>query len=160
MKEIQFKLAIQTYSSFGELPLDEQALLKEAVAALESAYAPYSNFKVGAALLLANGKMVSGGNQENAAFPAGICAEGTAFSVASGWYPGVAVLKVAVTVKSARRVIEVPVAPCGICRQRMLEYENRFSTPIAIIMSGERGEIYKVNSVKDLLPLNFSQSDL
>lgn len=160
MVEREFKLAVQVYPSVEELPLDEQALLKEAALALENAYAPYSNFRVGAALLLANGKTVSGSNQENAAFPAGICAEGTAFSAASSLYPNTPILKVAVTVKSSRRMIDSPVAPCGICRQRMLEYENRFNQPIAVIMVGEKGEVYKVESVKDLLPFSFSMNSL
>lgn len=160
MHEKQFTLSIKVFASEAELPSDERALLIQAKEALKNAYAPYSNFKVGAALLLGNGKVVTGSNQENAAFPAGICAEGTAFSAASSLCPDVVISKLAVTVKSSRRVIENPVAPCGICRQRILEYENRFSQPIAILMSGEKGEIYRVDSVKSLLPFNFSQTDL
>jgi cytidine deaminase len=160
MEEKQFTFSLKVYTTVQELPADEQMLINAARLALDNAYAPYSNFKVGAALLLANGKTVTGSNQENAAYPACICAEGTAFSAASSLYPDVAILKMAVTVKSDRRVIENPVAPCGICRQRILEYENRFSQPITIIMAGETGEVYSVASVKDLLPLHFSKSDL
>lgn len=160
MEEKQFTFSLKVYTAVHELPADEQMLISAARLALDNAYAPYSNFKVGAALLLANGKTVTGSNQENAAYPACICAEGTAFSAASSLYPDVAILKMAVTVKSDRRVVENPVAPCGICRQRILEYENRFSQPITIIMAGESGKVYSVDSVKDLLPLHFSKSDL
>jgi cytidine deaminase len=160
MEEKQITFSLKMYANTSELPDDELQLLTQARLALENAYAPYSQFKVGAAILLANGKVLTGSNQENASFPACICAEGTAFSAASSVYPNVAIIKMAVTVKSARRVIDTPVAPCGICRQRILEYENRFGQPIIIIMAGEKGQVYSVATVKDLLPLNFSQSDL
>ncbi len=160
MEERELKLSYRVYSGKAELPEEDVRLMQEAVKALASAYAPYSDFKVAAALLLANGKIVTGTNQENAAFPAGICAEGTAFSTASSLYPDTAVLKMAVTVKSEKRKVEKPVAPCGICRQRILEYENRFAQAIEIIMTGECGAVYSVRSVKDLLPLHFSQQDL
>lgn len=159
MEEKELKLSIRIYSGIAELPDEDEQLMQQAVSALSSAYAPYSGFKVAAALLLANGKIVTGTNQENAAFPAGICAEGTAFSAASSLYPDTAVLKMAVTVRSEKRKIERPVAPCGICRQRMLEYETRFAQAIEIIMTGECGVVYSVQSAKDLLPLYFSQQD-
>ena len=111
-------------------------------------------------MLLANGEIVTGTNQENAAFPVGICAEGTALSAVSALYPGIAVKKIAITVKGGTHKVNHPVAPCGICRQRILEYETRFNSPIEIIMMGEEGEIFVVKSVKDILPLNFSKSDL
>jgi cytidine deaminase len=104
--------------------------------------------------------MVTGTNQENAAFPVGICAEGTALSVASSLYPDVAIKKVVITVKGGNHKIKHPVAPCGVCRQRILEYEMRFNTDIEIMMTGEEGEIFSVKSVKDLLPINFSRLDV
>ena len=160
MDKKELKLTVIVYAHREELPVEHNRLLQEAGLALEHAYAPYSGFSVGVALALANGQVVTGSNQENAAFPAGLCAEGTAFSAASAVYPGTAVLKMAVTVRSSRRPVAHPVAPCGICRQRILEYENRFQQPVQIIMAAETGPVYVVNSVQELLPLHFSQLDL
>lgn len=160
MQEKEIKFSVQVYSGAHELSAEDAALVAKAKSVLQHAYAPYSNFKVAAAVLLANGEIVTGTNQENASFPVGICAEGTALSAASSLYPDVAVQAIAVTVKSGKQLIAKPVAPCGICRQRLLEYETRSGKPIQVIMIGEEGEVYKVNTVKDLLPLYFSNTDL
>lgn len=160
MKERQLSFTLRVFDSQSALTADDSRLMKAATSALQSAYAPYSNFRVGAAVLLANGEVLTGTNQENAAFPVGICAEGTVLSAASALYPEVAVLKMAITVKSGTHVVDHPVAPCGICRQRLLEYENRFNSPIEILLTGETGEVYAIGTVKDILPLNFSKSDL
>lgn len=157
-KEISFHLKV--YDNDAQLSENDKLLIERARAALKNAYAPYSNFNVAAAVLLQNGEILTGTNQENAAFPVGICAEGTVLSAASAVYPDVQVKKIAITVKSPRHTIQHPVAPCGICRQRLLEYENRFGQPIQIIMQGETGVIYIVNTVKDLLPLYFSNKEL
>ncbi len=157
-KEISFRL--QVFENENELPAEEASLLQKAKAAIPDAYAPYSGFKVAATVLLQNGASVSGTNQENAAFPVCICAEGTALSAASAQFPNVPITKIAVTVKSSKQILNHPVAPCGVCRQRLLEYENRSGKPIKIIMQGESGEVYVANSVKELLPLQFSGSDL
>lgn len=160
MKERELKFTLRVFADANELSKEDASLLASAKSALKDAYAPYSNFKVAATVLLANGEIVTGTNQENAAFPAGICAEGTALSAASALHPNVAVNKIAITVKSGTHIIKHPVAPCGICRQRLLEYETRFNNNIEIILMGEEGEVYSVTSVKDLLPLNFSKEDL
>lgn len=160
MKEKELKLTLRVFDNVNELSKEDNALLASAKSALKDAYAPYSNFRVAATVLLANGEIVTGTNQENAAFPVGICAEGTALSAASALYPNVAISKIAITVKSGTHVINHPVAPCGVCRQRLLEYETRFNNNIEIILMGEEGEVYSVASVKDILPLNFSKSDL
>jgi cytidine deaminase len=160
MTEKQLSFTLRVFKNENELPPVDVQLLTQAKQALAHAYAPYSNFKVAAVVLLANGQTVSGTNQENAAFPAGICAEGTALSAASALHPGVAVSKIVITVKSATHVINHPVAPCGICRQRIAEYEARFNTSIQIILAGEEGEVYSISTVKDLLPLGFSKKDL
>lgn len=160
MEQRELKLSYRAYSNTGQLPESDAQLVAEAKAALDNAYAPYSNFKVAAIILLANGKTVTGTNQENAAFPAGTCAEGIALGAASSLYPNVAIKKIAITVKSGSHVVSSPTAPCGICRQRILEYENRFNSPIEIILTGEEGEVFAINSVKDILPLNFSKADL
>jgi len=153
-KQIQFTLQIT--ADISKLPDVEKGLLTAAKAVLGNSYAPYSQFKVGAAILLANGKIVTGTNQENASYPAGLCAEGTALSVASSVYPGVAPLKIAVTALSGKHSINKPIAPCGICRQKLVEYEERFKQDIEVIMAGETGEVYIVKSAKHILPLHFS----
>ena len=160
MQEKEIKFSVQVYKGADELSAEDAALVARAKEALVNAYAPYSNFKVGAAVLLSNGDVVTGTNQENASFPVGICAEGTALSAASSLYPDAAVVAIAVTAKSGNQVLNKPVAPCGVCRQRILEYETRYKQDIKVIMIGEEGEVYKVSTVKDLLPLFFSNSDL
>ena len=160
MKERELKFTLRIFDNIKELSEEDASLLAKAKDALKDSYSPYSNFKVAATVLLTNGKTVTGTNQENAAFPVGICAEGTALSAASALYPDTAVNKIAITVKSGKQIVNHPVAPCGVCRQRILEYETRFNSSIEIIMMGESGEIYSVKSVKDILPLNFSKADL
>jgi cytidine deaminase len=160
MTERELKFTFRVFENASELGKADISLLQKAKEALKDSYAPYSNFKVAASLLLENGEVVTGTNQENAASPVGICAEGTALSAASSLFPNAVIKKIAITAKSERHLVNHPVAPCGICRQRLLEYEMRFNSPIEIIMMGEEGEIFSVRSVKDLLPLNFSKSDL
>lgn len=160
MKEKELKFSLRVFENVNELSKEDASLMAAAKNALKDSYSPYSNFKVAATVLLANGETVTGTNQENAAFPVGICAEGTALSAASALYPNVAVKKIVITVKSGTHVINHPVAPCGICRQRILEYETRFNNNIEIILMGEEGEVYSVATVKDILPLNFSKEDL
>ncbi len=160
MEERELKFTLRVFDNIKELNEEDASLLAKAKDALKDSYSPYSNFKVAATVLLANGKIITGTNQENAAFPVGICAEGTALSAASALYPDVSVNKIAITVKSGKQMVNHPVAPCGVCRQRILEYETRFNSNIEIIMMGESGEIYSVKSVKDILPLNFSKADL
>ncbi len=160
MKELNLNISVRVFEGIQSLAPADAALIQAAKAVLNNSYSPYSSFKVAAAVLLENGEILTGTNQENASFPAGICAEGTVLSAVSSIYPHVAVKKLAVTVHSARQHIAHPVAPCGICRQRILEYETRFNSSIEILMMGEEGEVYTVNSIKDLLPLSFSKSDL
>ena len=160
MKERELKFTIRVFESVKELTAEDASLLAASKSALKDSYSPYSNFKVAATVLLANGQMVTGTNQENASFPVGICAEGTALSAASALYPDVAIKKIAITVKSGTHVLNHPVAPCGVCRQRLLEYETRFNNNIEIVLMGEEGEVYSVRTVKDILPLNFSKEDL
>jgi cytidine deaminase len=114
---------------------------------------------VGAAVLLENGRVVIGSNQENASYPAGSCAERVAIMSASAQYPNVKVKALAIAVK-AETLTTTPVAPCGICRQTILEYEMAYRQNIQLILQGETGEIYRIDSAKTLLPLYFSQDDL
>ncbi len=160
MREKEIKFTLNIFEDPAELTAEDGGLLKKAAEALQNSYSPYSGFKVAAAVLLENGEIVTGTNQENASFPVGICAEGTALSAVSAMYPNTVIKCIAITVKSESRLVDHPVAPCGVCRQRILEYENRFKSPIRLIMMGESGGVYSVNSVKDILPLHFSKYDL
>lgn len=158
------KLSIVTefevYNSAADLSKKEAELLLEAQKMVKTAYAPYSEFHVGAAVLLENGKIVTGNNQENAAYPSSLCAERVAIFYAGAQYPNVPVKAIAISVKSKNMVIKVPLSPCGGCRQVIAEYENKFEKPIRIIMSGEKGQIYIAESIESLLPLMFTKKYL
>lgn len=135
-------------------------MLQTAKEALKSAYAPYSNFFVGAAVLLENGEVIIGNNQENAAYPSGLCAERVAIFHAGAKYPGVAIKTIAISCKAQNQVINDPVSPCGACRQAIAEYETRYESPIRLVMSGEGGKVYAANSIEALLPLMFNRKYL
>ncbi|MCB0566261.1 MAG: cytidine deaminase [Phaeodactylibacter sp.] len=155
MKEITISTKIKVYESAKELPGEYQKLLKSARAAVNHAYAPYSNFRVGSAVLLDNGSIVQGANLENAAYSMCICAERTALGNAAMQYPGTVVKAIAVTVQSQKKEIGQPASPCGACRQVISETEDRQQQDIAIIMQGSEGAIYVLESGKGLLPIGF-----
>lgn len=136
----------------------DQELLQQANEAAARAYAPYSNFHVGAALRLKDGSMVSGNNQENASFPAGICAERTALHAAMAAHPSGRVEVIAVVVPGSK--LDRPVAPCGICRQALLEQESRQQGPLRVLLGRVNGEVLEIGSAGDLLPLHFDRSFL
>ena len=140
--------------SYEELLSEEKIIVDRAKEATFRAYAPYSKFRVGAAALLANGEVISGNNQENVAFPSGLCAERTTLFYAHSQYPGEAVQSLAVAAYTEGDFLDRPISPCGACRQVMLETEMRFNRPMKIILYGKK-EIFIVESVKDLLPLAF-----
>lgn len=160
MKNISITTQFSVFDSIQELPLDVQNLMAEAVAIRKKAYAPYSNFRVGAALLLDNGKIVLGSNQENAAYPSGLCAERVAIFHSGAIYPEAKILKMAITAASDTNKTTAPIPPCGSCRQSMAEYEIKQETPIEIYFMGEIGPIYKSASLKNLLPLMFDKKFL
>jgi cytidine deaminase len=160
MKKITFQVELQEAANSSELSTADAALLAEAKQAAQVAYAPYSNFKVGAAALLANGVTVRGCNQENAAYPVTLCGERVALFSAAAQYPDVPVVAVAITIASAKGDIDRPVPPCGSCRQVLYESEMRHKTPIRLILQGDSGAIYCVDRVKDILPLVFDASYL
>lgn len=141
---------------YSELPDDEKRLVDLAKEATRSSYAPYSHFNVGAALLLANGVMIKGSNQENAAFGAGTCAERSACFNAGANYPGVPVEKIAITAFTKGEFVEDPCAPCGVCRQALLEFEVHSGKPMRVLLVG-RERIYCVRRIADLLPLAFTE---
>lgn len=160
MKKEALTFNIEVYDSIDELPNEDASLLSEARKVTEFAYAPYSNFKVGAFAKLVNGKTVSGTNQENAAFPAGICAERTLLSTASSLFPGVAIDTLAISYNNLNGLSSKPVSPCGICRQSLVEFADRTHKPIRIILSGMEGEVQVIENARDLLPLVFGAGDI
>ncbi len=160
MKEIKIESILYAYDSLTELPEDIQSLMKEAVEARDKAYAPYSKFNVGAALLLDNGKVVTGSNQENASYPSGLCAERTAIYYAGAKYPEAQIVKMAITAASQNKKTTEPIPPCGACRQAIAEYEVKQNNPIVIYFMGETGKVVKSNSLANLLPFVFDKTSL
>ena len=145
---------------FEELEQYDQDLIRQAVDFLDLSYAPYSNFNVATALLLENGEIIAGANQENASYPSGLCAERVAVFQAGAKYPGVAIKSIAITAKSKTHLVKKPAAPCGNCRQAISEYEFKQNSPIELLLMGEKGEIIKCRSLADILPLGFNSSYL
>jgi len=158
MKTKELKISLEVYDSADEMSAQDSALVARAKEATESAYAPYSRFQVGAAVLLANGEVVTGSNQENGAYPSGLCAERTALFYAGAKFPNVAVKAIAIAAQTGGWFCASAVPPCGACRQVMLESEMRGGQPMRVIMAGEY-EIQVVRSVRDLLPLSFDLNE-
>lgn len=160
MKEISITTQFKAFDAIPDLPTDIQELMLQAVAVRKNAYAPYSKFRVGVAILLDNGKIVLGSNQENAAYPSGLCAERVAIFHAGAIYPAAKILKMAITAASDTNQTTTPIPPCGSCRQSIAEYEIKQETPIEIYFMGEIGIIYKSDSLKNLLPFMFDKKFL
>ncbi|MBS5612635.1 MAG: cytidine deaminase [Prevotella buccalis] len=158
MKQIDINISIESYQ-LDELSPQDQELVQAAIKATHNAYANYSRFYVGAALRLENGKMVIGANQENAAFPSGLCAERTAVFAAQANYPDSPIETLAIVGRNEKGVLPNPITPCGACRQVILEIEDRYKKPIKILLYGTQ-KIYCVRSVKDLLPLSFVDDNM
>ena len=158
MKEINIKTSFIVFDDFNELLESDKALFLESIKARDKAYSPYSKFSVGTALLLENNNYVLGNNQENAAYPSGMCAERVALWNASSQFPNVKIKKLFITAKSANKVVDKPVSPCGACRQAIAEYEVKQGQKIEIFFTGEKGKIIKSNSLSDLLPLSFDKN--
>ena len=160
MKEINISITAQEYDSTDAMDLSSQTLIQAAKEAAKNAYAPYSNFKVGAAVLLDNGKIIIGNNQENAAYPSGLCAERVAVFAASSQYPDAVIKAVAITAVSDSFEINTPISPCGACRQVLTEYEFKSGEDIKLILTGHVGKVLVINNVKTLLPFTFNASNL
>lgn len=160
MEHFKVSLEFEVYQSANELDEKDQELLIHATQAAENAYAPYSLFKVGAAIRLKSGKIVTGNNQENVAYPSGLCAERVALFYASANYPGEGMETIAVAAKALHFSINDPVTPCGSCRQVMMEAENQNGHKIRVIMQGEKGKILVSGSVENLLPVSFKADGL
>lgn len=158
MKEYTYITKVREYKP-EELSEEYQALIEEAKKQTQQAYVPYSKFHVGAAVLLENGKIIGGNNQENAAYPSGLCAERTAMFYANSQYPDVAVKAIAVAAFTEGEFLKDPITPCGSCRQVLLESENRFGKDIVILLYGGNS-VFELDNVKQLLPLSFGMNSL
>lgn len=151
------EIKLQTTFCFAqpeELSEDDKQLVERAIEATASSYSPYSHFAVGAALRLSDGTIVIGSNQENAAFPSGLCAERTAIFAAGATHPNKAVTALAIAARNEAGLTAEPVSPCGACRQVILEVEQRYNCVVRILLYGTNG-VYIINSIRDLLPLCF-----
>ena len=159
MKENKIEIPLKVYD-YEELSEADCQLIDKAKEMTYHSYAPYSHFSVGAAALLANGEIVCGSNQENAAYPSGLCAERTTLFYANSQYPDVAVTTIAIAARNeSGNFVEQPVSPCGACRQVMLESQWRGGVPLRILLYGTEG-IYELAKVEDLLPLCFTADDM
>ncbi|HLP11595.1 MAG TPA: cytidine deaminase [Flavobacteriales bacterium] len=153
-------LSYEEFAKADELNASEQALFAKAKAAAKNAYAPYSKFLVGCALELENGHIITGNNQENAAYPLGLCAERVAFFNAGANFKDIKIKTAAIYAESELFIVDRPVSPCGACRQAMSEYEQNQQLPIAVVMGGQAGPIARIKAITDLLPLLFSKTSL
>ena len=155
IRKQQFVCPYTVYDHVDELNADDAELMRKAHEAARNAYAPYSNFHVGAAVRLANGGVVLGNNIENAAYPSGLCAERVAIFAAMAQYPGVPIQALAVTAWSPSKPIEEPVAPCGACRQVMVEVEQVSKRPLRVLCQGDTGPVMVFDGVESLMPFIF-----
>lgn len=160
MKQINITTTFSAFDNKEELPEDVQNLMEQAIEVRKRAYAPYSKFRVGAAIFLDNGKIVLGSNQESAAYPSGLCAERVAIFQAGAIYPDAKILKIAISATSDEKPVTSPIPPCGACRQSISEYEFKQEYPIEIYFMGETGAVYKSDSLKNLLPFMFDKNFL
>jgi cytidine deaminase len=161
MKENKFEFNYNVFESIEELPDEQRWLLNRAREITAEAYAPYSNFQVGAVARLANGEIVAGSNQENASFPVGLCAERVLLASVSSLFPKIPINTIAVSYKSDSVKSDHPISPCGICRQSLQEYESRGAGhPIQLILGGMTGPVYVIDSASRLLPLAFTSEEL
>jgi cytidine deaminase len=160
MKKDKIEISYDVFEDISELNQQDAWLLNEAREVTKQAYAPYSNFYVGAVAKLLNGEIVAGTNQENASFPAGLCAERVLLASASTLYPEVAVETIAISYYNSNGNSDQPISPCGICRQTLSEYEDRFDHPIRLILGGMEGQVFVFEKSSFLLPLAFTSSDL
>ena len=158
MKEIELLIRIKQYA-FEELSADDRELVDAARRATHNAYARYSHFYVGAALRLQNGDIVIGANQENAAFPSGLCAERSAIFAAQSQQPQQAITALAISARNDRGFLQRPITPCGACRQVVLEMEDRYQRPVRLLLDGT-SSVYEIKSIKDLLPLSFVDENM
>ena len=160
MKKENYSFSYTVYNSAAELSEEDAQLLNEAREMTQHAYAPYSNFHVGAIAKLSNGEKISGSNQENASFPVGLCAERVLLASAASRFPKIAIETIAISYNSESVKSNHPVAPCGLCRQSLIEFEERLKSPIRLILAGMEGKVIVIEKVSQLLPLAFTSEEL
>ena len=160
MKESKIEISYKVFDDISELSTQDAWLLNEARDVTKQAYAPYSNFYVGAAAKLVNGEIVAGTNQENASYPVGLCAERVLLASASTLYPEIAIETMAISYHSGNGDSNKPIAPCGMCRQSLQEYEIRVKQPIRLILGGLEGRIFIFEKASQLLPLGFTSESM
>ncbi len=160
MKEITIATNFVVYDALTDLPKEVENLMHQAIEIRKKAYAPYSHFRVGTAILMSNGEIVLGSNQENAAYPSGLCAERVAIFQAGALYPESSIRCIAITAASDHNPTLKPIPPCGACRQSMYEYEAKQEPFIPVYFMGVSGEVYKSNSISNLLPFSFDKKSL
>ncbi|MCG2461700.1 cytidine deaminase [Flavobacteriaceae bacterium F89] len=160
VRRVMISFEFQEYESLTDLTAVDRQLMEAAIRARDHAYAPYSGFNVGAAVLMENGELIIGNNQENASYPSGLCAERVAVFQAGALFPEMPIKAIAVTAASKNYTVKKPAAPCGNCRQAIAEYEHRQQGPIRLLFMGEEGTIIVCNSLADILPLAFDRSYL
>jgi cytidine deaminase len=160
MHHSSFEIKYTSFKDAIELSEQDQFLIAETRKLSGTAYAPYSGFKVASIALMENGTLVHGTNQENASYPIGLCAERVMLAAISSVAPHLAVNIICISYSSANQVSDKPIAPCGICRQSLVEFESRFSNNIRLLLTGQSGEVYEFNSVSDLLPMAFKKHNL
>jgi cytidine deaminase len=160
MKKETLHLDYEVFDTIDELSNEDAFLLREAGEATKNSYAPYSKFRVGAVARMGNGELVSGSNQENASYPAGICAERVLLSTASSLFPGIPIKTIAVSYRSTEIKSDHPIAPCGICRQSLQEFKERVKQPIRLILGGLEGKVYIIDDASALMPFSFDGKEL
>ncbi|MDR0791844.1 MAG: cytidine deaminase [Chitinophagaceae bacterium] len=160
MKEETYSFSLKVFDSIAALNSDDALLLNEAIKATAGSYSPYSRFRVAAAAMLQNGKIVTGTNQENASYPAGICAERVLLSAVSSLFPNEAVSAIAITYLNEKGESNHPISPCGLCRQSLLEYERRQQCAIRLILGGTEGKVLVIDKASLLMPLAFTGDEL
>jgi len=160
MKENKFEFQYEVYEDISQLTERDAWLLKEAKTVTDQAYAPYSNFHVGAVAMLENGEVVAGTNQENASYPVGICAERVLLGTVATVHPKVPISSIAISYNSEEVKSDHPIFPCGMCRQALLEYETRLKKPIRLILGGMEGKVYIIKTASLLLPFAFTRNEL
>jgi cytidine deaminase len=160
MQKKEYGFAYELYDSDGELSSEDARLVEQARKVTRQAYAPYSHFRVGAVAKLKNGQLVSGTNQENAAYPAGLCAEGVLLAAASSLYPGEPIDTMAISYDNENGPSDRPISPCGICRQSLQEFEQRTGQPVRLLLSGQEGKILSIPRASLLLPFAFSSEEM
>lgn len=161
MKEIKWQNKLTVYPNRSTLPVEQwKELCSKAAGTMQSAHAPYSKYLVGAAVLLEDGSIVVGSNQENAVYPLGVCAERVALLAANAQHPDLAPTAIVISTLRDNTTIGHPAFPCGSCRQTLIEVEQRYNRPIDILLVDNAGEIYHISSVRDILPFAFDEEHL